>query len=78
MADCFRLVMTAPIYLALLQMGQLGSDQPHVAASRFSRVVIIGFIVLLVAGAALAGYLIWRSAVGKPRDESHIRRTTNP
>jgi hypothetical protein len=64
-----------PMYFALLQMGQLGSDQPHAATSTLLRVMVIALVVLLAAGIAWAVFLIWRSLAGKPRDGSHDGRT---
>jgi hypothetical protein len=69
-------MLAQPIYFALLQVGQLGSDQPHAATSK--RVMVIALVVLLAAGIALAAFLILRSMAGKPRDGSHEGRTSVP
>jgi hypothetical protein len=39
---------------------------------------LIVILVVLLAGAALVAYLIWRVAAGKPRDGSHGGRTPAP
>jgi hypothetical protein len=71
-------MLAQPIYFALLQVGQLGSDQPHAATSTLQRVMVIALVVLLAAGIALAAFLILRSMAGKPRDGSHEGRTSVP
>jgi hypothetical protein len=71
-------MLAQPIYFALLQVGQLGSDQPHAATSTLQRVLVIALVVLLAAGFALAVFLIWRFLAEKPRDGSHEGGTSVP
>lgn len=73
-----RCMLANPVFFALLQVGKLGSDQPHASASSLTRVMVIALVVLLALAIAFAVFLIWRSAAGKPRDDSQEGRSAIP